>query len=109
VTVHSILPGMTFETKVAAKGVKHGLRLNFGDLTGYVHHHHVDKVKKVLLHKSKFWHSEVPLRLNIFLRFTVLKQCFSTLGSSALIFGSPNCVLFCFVGCQLQNVENHWS
>ena len=43
VTVHSILPGMSFETTVAEKGVKHGLKLNFGDLTGYVHHHHLEK------------------------------------------------------------------
>ena len=52
-----------------------------------------------------------------------LDQCFSTGGSQALTFGSPkpvlyptistyglpNCVLFCFVGRQQSNVENHWS
>jgi hypothetical protein len=44
VTAHSILPGMTFNAKVSEKTVKHGIVLNFGDLTGYVHHHHLDKV-----------------------------------------------------------------
>ncbi len=30
--------------------------------------------------------------------------CFSTMNE---INGSPNCVIFCFVGSQLLNVENH--
>jgi hypothetical protein len=30
--------------------------------------------------------------------------CFSTMN---VINGSPNCVLFCFMGYQLPNVENH--
>ncbi len=32
--------------------------------------------------------------------------CFSTI---IVIYGSPNCVIFCFVGRQLPNVENHCS
>ncbi len=32
--------------------------------------------------------------------------CCSTINE---INGSPNCVIFCFVGRQLPNVENHWS
>jgi len=32
--------------------------------------------------------------------------CFSAI---LVIYGSPNCVIFCFVGRQLPNVEHHWS
>ena len=28
--------------------------------------------------------------------------------SNLVLHGSPNCVLFCLVGRQLPNVENHW-
>jgi rRNA biogenesis protein RRP5 len=34
---------MTFEAKVSEKSVKQGIKLDFGDLTGYVHHHHLNK------------------------------------------------------------------
>ena len=30
-------------------------------------------------------------------------------GTILVVYGSPNCVLFCFVGRQPPNVENHWS
>ena len=32
------------------------------------------------------------------------KQCYSSI---IVIYGLPNCVLLCFVGRQLPNVENH--
>ncbi len=40
------------------------------------------------------------------LRLGRQNQCFITM---IVIYGSPNCVFFRFMGRQLPNVENHWS
>jgi hypothetical protein len=34
---------MTFKATVGEKSVKNGIRINFGDFTGFVHHHHLEK------------------------------------------------------------------
>ena len=80
---------------------------------------------RVDLHIFDFTSSPFVVNCNVLLEFSVSQQvgrgpflgrrrsllgrqnlCYSSI---LVVYGSPNCVLFCFVGRQLSNVVNHCS